>query len=444
MTMQLRISDGTLTVDMAGSTTGITGSTYFPLAPSATDTSVSEQAELVCSGTAANIRSALNNIERLLLAAAQRRATNYGTKVFIEYKPVAGDGLYRSECYGGRLVFSEDPGARRFDDTSPKIKVAVVWERAPWWEGAETEIELSSNGYAAATGGRTITNVGSSAYVQVAAAQVTGTLPAPVRLRVFNTAGSSRGFANFYVGLNSFSAPSTFLGQIEGEAEVYGGTGTGSGACSGGNYQAFSITSTKTLMGRWTIPAAMMAGNGRWFRLLCRFATYATGDRVTPVIYDSGGSLQLWEGDEVVLNATPSRIDLVDLGSVPIPPGPYDANYAQVQLGLKMRTLTGSSTVGVDYFQFHALDGYRHLYQLGYSTANNAGVEIDEIEGVTYVTAGVAGDRMPIIVPRGTPLMLQPNTLQRIYTLADLGTGTNTITDTMSVRAWIRPRRATV
>ena len=45
--MQLRVTDGTTTVDLSGGTTGISGSTYFPLGPSATEASVAEQAELV-------------------------------------------------------------------------------------------------------------------------------------------------------------------------------------------------------------------------------------------------------------------------------------------------------------------------------------------------------------------------------------------------------------
>ena len=152
--MQLRVTDGTTTVDLTGGTTGITGCTYFPLAHRPGDATVAEQAELVCKGTtAANIRAALNSIERLCEAAARRRASGKGTRIFVEYKPVDSDTLYRSELYGGRLVYSEEPGARRFGETSPAIKVAFVFERAPWWEGPEVELQLSAQGQAAATAG---------------------------------------------------------------------------------------------------------------------------------------------------------------------------------------------------------------------------------------------------------------------------------------------------
>ena len=33
------------------------------------------------------------------------------------------DSLYRSELYGGRLVYSEEPGARRFGDSNPAIEM---------------------------------------------------------------------------------------------------------------------------------------------------------------------------------------------------------------------------------------------------------------------------------------------------------------------------------
>ena len=42
--------------------------------------------------------------------------------------------------------------------TSARVRVAVLVERAPWWEGPETELQLSTSNASAATGGQTIYN----------------------------------------------------------------------------------------------------------------------------------------------------------------------------------------------------------------------------------------------------------------------------------------------
>ena len=51
--MQLRVNDGTTAIELSGGTAGISGCTYFPLAPNAGEGTVAEQAELVCKGAPA-------------------------------------------------------------------------------------------------------------------------------------------------------------------------------------------------------------------------------------------------------------------------------------------------------------------------------------------------------------------------------------------------------
>ncbi len=441
--MQLRVTDGTTTVDLSGGTTGITGCTYFPLAPSSGEATVGEQAELVCKGTtAANIRTALNNIERLCEAAARRYATGKGVRVYVEYKPVDGDSLYRSELYGGRLVYSEEPGARRFGDTTPAIKVAFVFERAPWWEGPEVELQLSAQGQSAATGGRTITNNGTDNWVQIAAAQVAGTLPGPVRLRLKNTTGAGKGYREFYIGVNAFASPSTFGGTRQGEADLTGTGSTASGSSSGGAYRTFSVTTTETLLASWLLTTAQMSAGGRWCRLLARLVGYDSTKavRVRPVIRDYYGLVTLWEGQPIWLPTVGGSYELVDLGSFPLPPGAYSADYAQCRLGLKMQA-SAATTVSIDYVQIVPMDGYRHIAQVGMQIANNDYVEFDEIEG--RFTSLESSLRHPIHVATGPGLFLQPNLLQQIRVLHDEGF-TSPIANTFSAQVWHRPRRSTV
>lgn len=441
--MQLRVTDGTTTVDLSGGTTGITGCTYFPLAPSSGEATVGEQAELVCRGTAAAIRTALNSIERLCEAASRRHATGKGTRVYVEYKPVDSDSLYRSELFGGRLVYSEEPGARRFGETNPAIKLAFVFERAPWWEGAEVELQLSAQGQAAATGGRTITNNGTDNWVQIAAAQVAGTLPGPVRLRLKNTSGAARNYREFHIGINAYASPSTFGGVFQGEADLSGSGSTTNANSSGGYYRTFSVPVTENLVASWLLTSAQMSAGGRWCRLLARMASYdvTKAVRVRPVIRDFYGLVTLWEGAPVWLPTFGGYYEMVDLGSFPLPPGAYSADYAQCRLILKMQA-SASTTLSLDYVQILPMDGYRRITQVGMQIANNDFVEFDEIEG--RYTSVEGGLRHPIHVASGAPgLYLQPGMLQQIRVLHDEGF-TSPIANTFSAQVWYRPRRSTV
>lgn len=438
--MQLRVTDGTTTVTLSGQT-GIAGCTYFPATASAGGAQVSETAEIVGSGTAAQIRSAANSIEKLLDDARRRRASGLGTRVFVEYKPVDSDTLYRSEILDGRVVWSAEPAYRRLGDSTPAIRYAVILERAPWWEGPETELAISANGQSAATGGRTLTNDGVNNWVQVADTQVGGTLPAPVRLRLINNTGSGQGYARLHVGINALAAPTTFGHVIQGESQVSGyGSDQANGSSSGGYYARFSVGAAGAIICHWVVPAAMMAAGGRWLQLLMALAGDApTGTTVKWSIYDFAGLVLLWEGQEVALAA---GTRLHDTGAVPIPPGSWGTNYGQVRLVLWAKRPAGTANLDIDYIGLVGPDGYRYVYELGYSVLNNEYLEFDEIEGRAYVAD--ATYTYPILVTYGSPLMIYPGRTQRVWVWEMLSNGTTPITLTHSVRMWYRPRRATV
>ncbi len=441
--VQLRVTDGTTTVDLSGGTTGISGCTYFPLGPSATETSVAEQAELICKGTtAANIRTALNNVERLCEAARRRYVSSKGVRVYVEYKPVDGDSLFRSELYGGRLVYSEEPGARRFGDTSPAIKVAFVFERAPWWEGPEVELQLSAQGQAEAAGGRRITNNGIDNWVQVAAGQVLGTEPAPVRIRLTNDTGASQSYRDFYIGVNAFASPSTFVGVHQGEAALIGSGSVADGSSSNGFHRTFNVLSTEQPLATWVLTASEMTSGGRWCRMIARLANYDFTKRVRlrPAIYDFAGISTLWEGTQVWLSDYAGVVALYDLGSVPVPPGAWSSEYAPVQIGIKAQA-DSNTTVSLDYIQVVPMDGYRHVTQVGYNVSDGAAVEVNEDDNAAYYWSGT--QRWPLHVMTGPGLKLWPNVTQRIFVLHDEGAA-SAIANTFSVQMWHRPRRAVI
>lgn len=96
-----------------------------------------------------------------------------------------------------------------------------MFERGPWWEGPEVELEISTSGYAAATGGRRITNNGTDNWVHVTGGQIPAA-PGPLRLQLTNDTGASQDYRHFYIGLNAFASPAAFSGVHQGEADTLG------------------------------------------------------------------------------------------------------------------------------------------------------------------------------------------------------------------------------
>ncbi len=443
--MYLDISDGTTTVVLSG-TSPVRGCTYFPATAQYRNGDwqpVTEDAVVNLIGTAANIRTTINSIETLLQAAIRRQETGVGDRVFVNYKPVDADAAaYRSEVFDGRVVWSTDPGLRRLGDTNPPIQVDVIWTRAPGWDGAETEASISSNGQAAATGGRTVTNNPAGAnWIQAAAAQITGDMPTPCRLELTNTSGGSQAYRKLFLNVNAFSDPGNLVYYLQAEAVVSGGSSSADATCSGGNKWSITLSTTPTTY-QWTLPQAdMQRTKGRRARIIARVVGIPGATYVRPKILDGGGAQVLWAGDELYLGSLTDTV-LLDLGIVPLPPGGYGASYAAHRLGLEMRS-SGAPTPVFDVFQITMVDSYRYMELASVSVANNATVIVDGIEGRNYISASSVWT--PLATSFGEPLMLYPGVINRIHALYEIAaTAGVPITGTFSARLYYRPRRLTV
>jgi hypothetical protein len=134
---------------------------------------------------------------------------------------------------------------------------------------------------------------------------------------------------------------------------------------------------------------------------------------------------------------TGSTNQLVDLGVLPLPPGGYGTTYGAQRLSLYYRP-TGTISVQLDSFLLFPAVAFRRLTPVG-SIANGAKITDDPIEDRAYITASSV-DR-PGVVRRSGPVMVWPNTLQRIYFAWALSNATAPIDQTFTVKAWYRPRR---
>lgn len=402
---------------------------------------VTQTIEVLIIGTStANLQYLTHSLEGMLQAAHARQKSRVGPRVYLQIQLDSEASTWRSEILTGRLRF-QDEALQEW--INKKVNAQLIISRRHFWEGSETELQLSTSNASAATGGQTIYNhddagTGHDNWVQIANTQVAGVLPAPVKLTLQNTSGGSVGYRNIYLAVNAFSDPSGFTHIIEGESRISGyGTITSESTCSGGNYNLYSFTDTGTIL--WDLSSGLLQDTqGRRFKLLMRcFGWTGTDLYVQPILRDSTGLVNLWVGDEVFLGSladTSSR--MIDLGSIPLPVGGYQTAWGAMVLGLLVRS-TGAAELDIDFIQLTPLDSFRWVVQRGLTIANNGTITDDNIEGLTHAGGS------PIYSPKTGPLYVFPGRTQRIIILQDIGTS-SAIDKTFSVRAYYRPRRLTV
>ena len=442
--MYLSIGNGTTTVVLSGGG-AIAGCTYFPVSPTMKNGAyedVTESGEIVLRATEANIRATVNEIERLFEQAARRQAGELVPRVYAEYRPVPNDTLWRSEILEGRVTWSENPGLRRLKDINPTVKIGFAWRRRFFWEGAETEAELSTSGSGAALGGKILYNHDDSGtnhdnWVQIAPTQITGVLPAGVRVGVYNVMGSPRTYRRLFLAVNALSDPANFSHILEAENRLSGGTVQGDANASNGNRVSFTLNDSSVTL-TWALPAAtLQRAAGRLFRLLATVLS-ASGSpvgTVTPRIRDSANLNTLWRGETV---AMPAASGIVDIGTLPLPPGGFSSGYGALTLTL---TFTGTGTWTLDFLQLTPTDSLVIAAGLA-PTPNNAGVIIDGIDERSYVV-NTDSTQYGYVAVSGGPLLLRPGTLQRLILLCETDNGFDPAM-LMLVRVWYRPRRLVV
>lgn len=434
----LNLTDGTTTISLT--TSGVMLRSYTPTAPQGNQP-VTESIDLMVYGASTgDMQTRINDIERMLDAAKRRAMTNVGARVYLQFQPINDAVLWRSEILSGLLVL-DNKALTVFGQA--QVRVALILTRAPYWEGAEVELQLSTSNQTAAVGGRTIRNhddsgTGDDNWVQIAAAQVGGVLPAPARVTLTNTTGSAQAYTKVWMAVNAFSDPANFVHVLEGESRSGGiGTVMTDANCSNGSRLDVSLAAGASgVINFWINSTQLQRTQGRRFRLLARFAGNTGTPTITPRLVDDTGNVVLWSGESVIISTQGQHI--ADLGTVTLPVGGWGTNYGGVALSLDCR---GAMNAQLDFVQLTPLDSYRYVELFGYAVANNAALVDDGIEERTYILTG--GVAYPYAAPRGAPLLLYPNTTQRIIFLHQTSTAAP-IANAFSVRVYYRPRRLTL
>lgn len=380
---------------------------------------VSETIRLLVTGASqAALQDTVRVLERLMDRARMNSRRRREDAVYLYIQLDGDSSLWRTEVLEGEVVV-ENP----LDDLwKLKAPVSISLTRRYFWEyGAANPVELqltSSSQGTPGTGGRAITTTNDANWVQIAAGQVTGALPAPVMLDIESTGASPQFVSTLWAINNAHANPAT-VDMYRMAAEMTGG---------GSN--------------RWLLPASLVNGcAGKFARVVvCHTGTILPGTLQGSIEVDIGSAAYrtAWWGPQV------PTAGVADLGVFPIPPGGATTGYEQVYF----RLFTNAT---VHHVQFIPVSSERRYTLVRSPSEDSVGLESgeamvdDQITGEAYMQIAAGGKRAWVL-GYGGPLYVYPNTgmAQRIvFPWAGVGTAFNA-GYTAKVSAWYRPRRGTV
>ncbi len=397
--------------------------------------------------TGADVQAKIATIEQFLELSTRRQKTRTGDRGYLHLRLTSDSETWRSEVVSGQVQADQD-ALRTWDANGAEVVMVVT--RRYWWETkVERELPLDNTSAGSkATGGVTIYNhddatAGHDNWVDVAAVDVAGSLPAPARIRLTNSYGSAIFYSNFYQSNNAFHAPTAFTHVLEGEAAAGANTVVDANSSNGNFGRApwtTSIVHTLNLF-TWTLSNVFLAATGGgFFRVLVRFATTPPTNielqlhvktTISPV-------LSLWDGPK--MTATGNLLQ--DLGVVQLPPGVAGTNFFGLGLVLTA-AFTGTNQLDIDFVQLTPANSTRWFKQIGYQIPNGDSIENNGPEDRVYEIDAATGQQSHLYEVYSGVLYVWPNRDQRFIFLHDHATGM-LIAHTGTVRIYYRPRRLTL
>lgn len=373
------------------------------------------------------LRQLIRGLADLLARARLYQLDGIGDPVYLRARVADEPSNWDAEILGGSLELERDT-LRTMGQL--KVRARLTIERGPF-VGPEQEISLSSSTQGARTGGVEIYNDYRN-WAQMAANQVTGSMPAPLRFRVTNGTGGSISWRHFYVGGNTFATPASFAHYLLGASSLNGATVSWT---AGSNHltkrYAWDLTSTQ-----------LAAARGQYFRILAAFGGITprcyvqahAGASIGNVLIPSQSMPEVWSGD-------PIGNELLDLGSLQLP-ARRDAATAELAVMLSVRQTSGTGGTTVSSVQLMPGHNTRHYEQIGYSTVAAGYIEVDGYERRMY--GGAGGQRYDIVRGDEEPVLVWPGEVQRIYVLFDEASGDYVPGRKSTLRAWYKPHRETI
>lgn len=445
MAIAITITNGTDTVTLTSSDALLLS--WTPDTPGIDDTTAADGFQVELQGGNSAVDATIAKLEKLFQQARQRLLGGAAGIDWVYVKVTIDSATWRSPVQDGQVVIGGESWIK-YERALGTREATVLVARAAWWESdTETEISLTNANGTDVTGGIYVGHFNDLSgsvpakvcnYVEIAAAKVTGDLPAPARIKMMRNVPAAN-VQDVMVSLNAYSGPGSLAHQ--GAVTISAGSTTALAGTWGGNYQSKAGTSISVSM---DITAQAASLQGAYYRVLARMSV--TGACKIKLFCTAGDATAY--GKQVILPATASHANFswVDLGIIQIPAGLIPGVQAEaITLGWTV-TADSSVTYEADCYQICPLDGWRRARLSSAVYRSNQYIYLDEILGVIYGAYGSYGTQYATVY--GSPLKLFPNRLQRLYfetnqTLVP-ATAINTSNDNMSVMVSYRPRRRTL
>jgi hypothetical protein len=430
------ITDGTTTINLSDrTTTGIALIGYNPaIAKPNEDTGVMEPVVdtvdfWIEDTSIANLAARARGIHRLLWQVNHRQRSRTGPRVYLLYTPTSGSQL-RSEIFAYQLHSNE---ANPILYNQFRQELSLVVTRAPFWEGARTQIPLTNGNGTNNTAGLRIYNhndagAGHDNWVDIAAADVTGDYPAPLELEYTNDTGGAVDFNFMHIGNNWF-APTM---QSTWEAENQSGGQDQVDATASNGYTNY-VTGSGWKVWQWTLTTAFLnLTRGRYFRVIGRFTSTSGSLRIRTRLLDLYGITV--QGRAVYTAITGSGV--WDCGALPLPNSPYADNAGDVILEVAAYS-SDSRSVYLDFIELLAAEPgqYQRFDMIGYDTANGDKIVSNGPDELLYYLSGT--QKFFVLRAHTDFAHVMPNVNQRLVSVWDPATS-----KTWSLKAYYRPRKA--
>lgn len=388
---------------------------------------VTESIDLLIQGSdIADLQGNVRAIQTLLETGRRRQGSGMGARLFLIVQWSGEAAAWRSEVPAGRLLL-DDAG---FQVSRLKVEATLMVTRRYFWEAnSETQLSMTSSETTVAATTVVLYNDDDASsvatnYINIAAAQVTGALPTPVRLLLTNAEVSALGWSDFYIANTVFCDPANYSGFLRGSVAVSGAT------------HAWA-TNPEEAAWRWNLTdAALTRLGGRYFRVILALSSASSNVYFRPEVQATTLGLTLYKGKQVLGNAG----DLYDLGAVPIPPGGYNLVGTDIDLVIDVQKVGGGTVIADFASLMPAQQGcFVKLTQLGFSTPTDEGIELNGPEGTVYYVSGAL--HWPIVRQEGGPLFLWPGIINKLRVLYRTSDWSGAVGKKLNAQAFVRERR---
>ena len=454
MATVFQLKEGSTTTDLNDASATFL-SKYTPAVGDFGADSITETVVIIVDGAETVLDSTRSTIIKHLYNAHARQNNRSRDKTFIHFHPDGSAAEYRSEILDGKIANETNVHGEAWGVNA--IEFSIIWTRRNYWEGAEAQVPLTNTNGTDNIAGLNIYNCNDGAgsspndrvnYCSIKAADVGGDLPGATRLEMTNAYNDADYLGYVWIGHN-FTDPANHVWNYEGE-DAAGGTPTVDAVnSSGGDYNLLSVSSGPAFQEllTWTIATGVVdAAKGGAMKAIIRFS--ASSDAADDIWWRFSikvNTFKLWQSGRAKIDSNYGLL-IRDIATFNLPPWLRgQTSQSAFNLILEGQQETGGAVAPkIDTLYLIPADGWRYI-QTNDSIPHNQRLVDDGISDSTYIDNGNGLGKRSACVGYGSPILLEPGKLQRLYFL--MHTTSNDVAEVaryLSVKLFYRPRRYTI